>query len=231
MGSKQTSGIIDRLVQTDGCKSPPGTQSNQSLFEFKLLHLYGGDHNPPKFMEISMSNIVYIATSLDGYISAPDGGLDWLSSVPNPNRDDLGFSKFMDRVDAIVMGRVTFETVLGFGSGWHYPIPGIVLSSTMSEAPEGFAEHVQLANGSPEEIVQVANDQGFENLYIDGGKTIQRFLSKDLIDELIITEIPVLLGGGTRLFGTLDQEMAFDFLETEVLLGQLVKRRYFRKRS
>ena len=76
-----------------------------------------------------MSNIVYIATSLDGYISAPDGGLDWLSSVPNPNGDDLGFSKFMDRVDAIVMGRVTFETVVGFGSGWHYPIPGIVLSS------------------------------------------------------------------------------------------------------
>jgi dihydrofolate reductase len=201
------------------------------LFEFNLLNLYGGDRNPPKPMEISMTNIVYIATSLDGYISAPDGGLDWLSSVPNPNGDDMGFSKFMDRVDAIVMGRVTFETVVGFGSGWHYPIPGIVLSSTMSEAPKGFAEHVQFANGTPEEIVQIANDQGFENLYIDGGKTIQCFLSKDLIDELIITEIPVLLGSGTRLFGTLDQEMTFEFLETEVLLGQLVKRRYSRKRS
>ncbi len=78
-----------------------------------------------------MSNIVYIGTSLDGYISAPDGDLDWLSYVPIPEGDDLGFSEFMDRIDAIVMGRKTFETLLGFGVGWHYPKPGIVLSSTL----------------------------------------------------------------------------------------------------
>jgi len=82
-----------------------------------------------------MSNIVYIGTSLDGYISAPDGGLDWLSYVPIPEGDDLGFSEFMKRVDAVVMGRKTFETVLGFGAGWHYPRPGIVLSSTLKSTP------------------------------------------------------------------------------------------------
>jgi len=182
-------------------------------------------------MEYCLSNIVYIATSLDGYISAPDGGLDWLSSVPNPTGDDLGFSKFMERVDAIVMGRVTFETVVGFGSGWHYPIPGIVLSSTMKSAPVGFADHVQFANGSPKEIVRIAHEQGFENLYIDGGKTIQRFLNEDLIDELIITVVPILLGGGDRLFGKLGQELTFEFLGTDVMLGQLVKKHYRRKRS
>ena len=151
-----------------------------------------------------MSNIVYIGTSMDGYISAPDGSLDWLSYVPIPEGDDLGFSEFMERVDAVVMGRKTFETVLSFEMGWHYPKPGIVLSSTLKTVPEGFADHVQLASGTPSEIVQLAKKQGFENLYIDGGTTIQRFLREDLIDEMIITEIPILLGGGDRLFGELD---------------------------
>jgi dihydrofolate reductase len=201
------------------------------LFEEIRHQRYSTGHLKNHSKEYCLSNIVYIATSLDGYISAPNGGLDWLSFVPNPTEDDLGFSKFMDRVDAIVMGRVTFETVVGFGSGWHYPIPGIVLSSTMKSAPEGFADHVQFANGSPKEIVRIAYEQGFENLYIDGGETIQRFLSEDLIDELIVTEIPILLGGGDRLFGKLDQELTFEFLGTEVMLGQLVKKHYRRKRS
>ena len=168
---------------------------------------------------------------MDGCISSPDGTLDWLDSVPNPEGDDLGFSQFMQRVDAIVMGRITFETVLGFGLGWHYPIPGIVLSSTLDSAPEEFAKHVQFANGSPSEIVQLAKRQGFENLYIDGGKTIQRFLQEGLIDELVITEIPILLGGGDRLFGTLEEQLTFDLVDTEILLDQLVKKHYRRKRD
>lgn len=178
-----------------------------------------------------MSNIVYIGTSLDGYISAPDGGLDWLSYVPIPEGDDLGFSEFMDRIDAVVMGRKTFETLLGFGVGWHYPKPGIILSSTLKSAPEEFADHIQFASGTPSEIVQLAKKQGFENLYIDGGTTIQRFLREDLIDELIITEIPLLLGGGDRLFGELDQRLGFELVDTKVLLNQLVRRHYQRKRD
>ncbi len=176
-----------------------------------------------------MANIVYIATSLDGFISAPDGGLDWLSSVPNPSGDDLGFSDFMTRIDAIVMGRVTFETVVGFGSGWPYPVPGIVLSSTMSTAPEGFADKVQFASGSPQDIVRLAKGLGFESLYIDGGKTIQGFLQADLIDELIVTEVPILLGGGERLFGLLDHPLMFELVGVETLLGQLVQKRFRRK--
>jgi len=137
----------------------------------------------------------------------------------------------MQRVDAIVMGRITFETVLGFGLGWHYPKPGIVFSSTLDSTPEEFAEHVQFANGSPREIVQLAKRQGFENLYIDGGKTIQRFLQEGLIDELVITEIPILLGDGDRLFGTLEEQLTFDLVGTEILLDQLVKKHYRSRRD
>jgi len=178
-----------------------------------------------------MSNIVYIGTSLDGYISAPDGGLEWLSYVPIPEGNDLGFSEFMSRVDAVVMGRKTFEVVLGFGGGWHYPKPGIVLSTTLTSVPEGFVDHIQIASGTPSEIVQLAKEQGFENLYVDGGTTIQRFLKEDLIDELIVTEIPLLLGGGDRLFGELDQQLGFELVDTKVLLNQLLRKHYQRIRD
>ena len=178
-----------------------------------------------------MTNIVYIGTSIDGYISSADGSLDWLNTVPNPEGDDLGFSQFMERVDAIVMGRHTFETVLGFGLGWHYPIPGIVLSTTLETIPEEFAEHVQIASGLPEQIVHLAEQRGFNNLYIDGGNTIQRFLQADLVDEMIITELPILLGGGDRLFGSLEGHLLFDLVDTEVLLGHMVKKHHKRRRD
>jgi dihydrofolate reductase len=80
-------------------------------------------------------------------------------------------------------------------------------------------------------VPPIAKSQGFENLYIDGGVNVQRFLREDLIDEMIITEIPVLLGGGDRLFGELDQNLGFELIESQVLLDQLVKRRYRRKRD
>lgn len=177
-----------------------------------------------------MTNIVYIATSLDGYIAPEDGSLDWLGTVPNPTGDDLGFGEFMARVDAIVMGRLTFETVQGFGIDWHYPIPGIVLSSTMTTIPDKFAENVQLTSGHPEQVAEFANAQGYKNLYIDGGNTVQRFLRADLIDELVITQIPILLGGGDRLFEKLPKQLEFELVSTEVLLGQLVKQHHKRAR-
>ena len=154
-----------------------------------------------------------------------------METVPNPNGDDLGFFDFVARVDAIVMGRVTFETIIDIGLGWHYPLPGIILSTTMDTAPEEFVEHVQFAKGTPAEIVALAKRQGFENLYVDGGNTIQRFLKVDLIDELIITELPILLGGGDRLFDTHNEEMKFELLDSEVLLGQMVKRHYRRVKA
>lgn len=68
----------------------------------------------------AMKNIVYIATSLDGYIADRDGGLDWLHSIPNPDHSDFGWAEFMAGVDALVMGRTTFETVCGFDCDWPY---------------------------------------------------------------------------------------------------------------
>ena len=178
-----------------------------------------------------MSCFVYVGTSIDGYIAGPDGDLSWLEYVKPPEGDDLGFAEFMDRVDAVVMGRNTFETLIGFDVGWHYPKPGLILSSTLKSVPADFRDHVEITSGAPAQVVQQARSKGLHNLYIDGGLTVQRFLREDLIDELIITEIPVLLGGGTELFGSLDGLLGFDHVETTVLVDQLVKRRYRRRRT
>jgi dihydrofolate reductase len=176
-----------------------------------------------------MTNIVYIATSLDGYIAAEDGGLDWLQEAPNPEGSDFGFGAFMDRIDALVMGRNTYETVLTFGD-WPYSKPVFVVSSTLRDVPAHLADRVEIVKGEPQNLVAQLADRGFKSLYIDGGVTIQRFLAADLIDELIITRVPILLGGGYPLFDRLAQPLRFRHVETEVLNDTLVKSRYVRMR-
>jgi len=177
-----------------------------------------------------MSNLVYLATSIDGYIADTDGEIDWLNMVPNPNGDDLGWAEFLARVDAIVMGKNTFEKVLSFGVEWPYPIPAFIVSTSMKEIPAGYEEKVEIISGTPEDITESLSKKGYKNLYIDGGSIVQQFLKVDLIDELIITRIPIVLGGGIPLFTKLDNSLKWEHIQTEVLLKQLVKSSYRRSR-
>ncbi|MDA0106794.1 dihydrofolate reductase family protein [Vibrio mediterranei] len=175
-----------------------------------------------------MANIVYIGTSLDGYIADKNNGLDWLHDMPNPEGSDFGFAEFMDRVDGLVMGRNTLEIVLSFGIEWPYSKPVFVLSNTLTKVPEGYEDKVFLVKGKLSDIVSDLNSKGYKNLYIDGGKTIQSFLAEDLIDEMIITTIPTLLGGGISLFGELDKPLKFKHVSAERYLDCIVKNRYVR---
>ncbi|MDP8239438.1 MAG: dihydrofolate reductase family protein [Candidatus Hatepunaea meridiana] len=176
-----------------------------------------------------MSNIVYIATSLDGYIADRNGKLDWLKIVPNPEGSDFGFADFMNKIDALVMGRNTFETVCRFGGDWPYNKPVFVLSTTLKSIPDGFVDKVEIISGSLQTVLTTLHERGFYNLYIDGGKTVQSFLAEDLIDELIITRLPILLGGGTPLFGNLSDHLEFEHLNTEIFNKMLVQDHYKRK--
>ena len=176
-----------------------------------------------------MSNKVYIAKSLDGYIADKEGGLGWLFAVPNPEVSDLGFLEFIDGVDAIVMGRVTFETICSFGGDWPYPRPTFVLSNSLKSIPKKYDEKAELTSGSPKEVVTALNDRGYNSLYIDGGKTIQGFLKEDMIDEMIISTIPVLLGGGITLFGDLSEMQEFNHVSTTVLIDEIAQSHYRRK--
>ncbi|MFA7419124.1 MAG: dihydrofolate reductase family protein [Melioribacteraceae bacterium] len=177
-----------------------------------------------------MYNIVYIATSLDGFIAKKDGGIDWLFEIPNPDGSDFGFSEFMKNVDAVVMGRNTFELVMTFDE-WLYTKPVFVLSETLKSLPRSLADKAEILNGNPESIVKELNSRGYKNLYIDGGITIQKFLKQELIDEVIITKIPILLGEGIPLFAGLTREQKFEHVKTEVYNNALVKSHYKKKKN
>ncbi|OBT16952.1 diacylglycerol kinase [Vibrio sp. UCD-FRSSP16_10] len=177
-----------------------------------------------------MSNIVYIATSLDGYIADKNSNIDWLHDVPNPDGSDFGFADFMARIDALVMGRNTLNMVLSFDIDWPYSKPVFVLSNTLKTVPEHLKDKVFLVNGDLNSIVRDLKQQGYNDLYIDGGKTVQSFLQQDLIDELIITTIPIILGGGITLFGSLDEPLKFKHLQSERLVDHMVKNTFIRTR-
>ncbi len=170
-----------------------------------------------------MGNVVYVATSLDGYIARPNGALDWLEAVPTLPNEDYGYAEFMNSVDAVVMGRKTFEVVAAFET-WPYAKPVLVLSRTLEKGPR--ANHVEVVNDEPEALVQKLAGRGLHQLYIDGGQTIQSFLRRELIDEMIITRVPVLLGAGIPLFGELGKEIKWQHIQTTAYENGLVKSQY-----
>jgi dihydrofolate reductase len=176
-------------------------------------------------------NSVYIAASIDGFIADKNGGIEWLDSTPNPENSDLGYNKFNDRIDAIVMGRNTFETVCSFDIDWPYKIPVFVLSNSLINILEEYQDKAYLVKGSLLEVLEQIHQKDCNRLYIDGGATIQSFLKEDLIDELIITTIPVVLGDGIPLFSTLINELNFELVSSEVYINQLVQTHYTRKRE
>ncbi len=157
--------------------------------------------------EVPMTISVFIATSLDGFIATKDGGVDWLDEIPNPEKSDYGYAGFMSGIGAIMMGRNTFEKVLSFG-GWPYDKPVFVLSNFLESVPEKVKGLAEIISGELGALIQQLEERGIRNLYVDGGKVVQSFLEKDLVDELIITRIPILLGEGIPLFGTISRRLA-----------------------
>jgi dihydrofolate reductase len=181
-------------------------------------------------MEKKASNSIFIATSLDGYIADKSGGIDWLQALPNPGNEDMGYQEFIQRMDAVVMGRGTFETVLGFDIPWPYQKRVFVLSESLKEIPEAYRDKVFLLKGKPAEVLDQIHAKGYHKLYIDGGNTIRNFLKADLIDEMVLTTIPVLLGGGSPLFGDLPCPLSFELKGSKTFLNQITQRHYVRKR-
>lgn len=151
----------------------------------------------------------FIATSLDGYIARPDGSIDWLTEANAlvPAGEDCGYGAYMAGIDAIVMGRHTFEQVLTFPE-WPYGGSHVyVLSRFLAALPVEAPATTSLHACPPRELAAIAWGRGHRNLYIDGGLTIQSFLAAGLLAEITITVLPVLLGAGRPLFasGAFDQ--------------------------
>lgn len=172
-----------------------------------------------------MAAHVFIATSLDGFIARQDGSLDWLP-VPEPGAEDYGYHAFMDTVDAVVMGRGTYEAVLAMGGGWTYPKPVVVLSSRSVAMTPALSETVVPMSGAPSEVVAQCAARGWSSLYVDGGVTIQRFLRAGLIERLIVTRVPVLLGEGRPLFAAVPEDIRLRHVRTQAYDSGLVQSEY-----
>lgn len=159
---------------------------------------------------------VYIATSLDGFIARKDGALDWLDEANStvPEGEDCGFQAFMDSIGTLIMGRKTYEMVLSFGQWPYDETPVIVLSRHPISFPDSLPDTVTHSSESPRDLLDRLSQEGVGHVYVDGGTTIQGFLSAGLIDEITLTVIPVILGGGIPLFGSLDQDIRLTHVHT-----------------
>lgn len=171
-----------------------------------------------------MNCTVYLATSLDGFIARKDGRIDWLPH-PQAAGEDYGYANFMSTVDALVMGRNTFEQALTFGA-WPYTKPVYVLTSRPESLQGKLPPSVQTLSGSPDSVIATLEQAGARHLYIDGGHTIQRFLRTGRVNRLIITTVPVLIGAGIPLFGELDHDLQLTHVATRTYADGLVQSEY-----
>lgn len=171
---------------------------------------------------------VYIATSADGFIAKPDGDIEWLLRPEYEDASTVGlvYSEFISTVDAIVMGRHSFEKVLEFDEWYYEGTEVIVLTTRELTVPERLTGKVRMMSGAPSEIVEKLENEGKEHLYIDGGITIQQFLDAKLIHELTITVIPILLGRGIPLFGNSTSEQPMKLIDLSSSSSGTIQKRY-----
>jgi dihydrofolate reductase len=185
------------------------------------------------YWEIRMKISVYIATSLDGFIARADGSLDWLdkANAAAPSGEDFGFQEFMASVDTLVMGRMTYEKVLSFGEWGYGTTPVVVLSSQPIEIQPEMQSTVTGSSESPQALCDRLSVEGVRHIYLDGGVTIRGFLADGLVDEITITQIPVLIGEGLPLFGPLENDVDLELLESRSFDSGFVQSKYSVQRS
>ena len=171
---------------------------------------------------LSVRASVFVGTSLDGFIARANGDLDFL---PSGGGESHGYDEFIATVDALVMGRNTFDKVLTFDT-WPYGEKPVFVLSTRPLAPAPLGAVVERMSGAPTEIVSRLEARGIQHIYVDGGITIQRFLQAGLIQRLIITRVPVLIGVGIPLFGPVQRDIGLRHVRTRQYASGLVQSEY-----
>jgi dihydrofolate reductase len=164
---------------------------------------------------------VFIAVSVDGYIARQDGALDWLARVELPG-EDYGYAQFMASVDTLVLGRGTYDTVLGFDD-WPYDGKQVIV---VTNRPAAAAHGERFFAGDVSELAAELSNAGARRVYVDGGNLIRQFLAADLLSDLTLSIIPVVLGGGIPLFSGLPQERGLKLSSSQNFSSGLVQIRY-----
>lgn len=163
---------------------------------------------------------IYIATSIDGYIARKDGSLDWLDRVGGFD-EDYGFQKLLGSIDALIIGRKTYEVATTVSD----PYPGkrvVVLSNSLNAV----REDMELYRGDLAELLTKLHKDGIRHIWIDGGATISQFLSSRMVDMMTLSIIPVILGSGIPLFNVIDKEIPCRVISSQAYPSGLVQLRY-----
>jgi len=164
---------------------------------------------------------VFIAVSLDGFIARKGGGIDWLSIVERPN-EDYGYKRFFDSIDALVVGRKTYETAKGF-EPWPYAGKRVVvLTHRELDAKHGEERH----EGEPSALLDRLGREGVKRIYVDGGNVIRQFLAAGALTDVTLSVVPILLGEGEPLFGDLSREVRLKLKESRSFESGLVQLEY-----
>ncbi|MFA7943141.1 dihydrofolate reductase family protein [Pseudomonas brenneri] len=171
---------------------------------------------------------VFIAASIDGFIARPDGDIEWLHrpEYESSGLNGITYENFIATVDALVMGRKTLEKVLSFPEWPYEGTPVIALSHKTLEIPVHLQGKVEVLAADVSTLVKLLAERGMKHLYIDGGQTIQAFLDAGLLNELIITRIPILLGQGVPLFSQDGREYDLRHIDTCASDNGFVQSRY-----
>jgi len=169
---------------------------------------------------------VFIATSLDGYIARHDGDIEWLLQRDDPN-EDHGYNDFIADKEMIIMGRGCYEKVLTFDS-WPYALPVLVLSKQLAgtPVPEALQGKVRFADLAPGAAMELLAREGVRRVYLDGGQLVQSFLREGLVADMVVTTVPVLIGGGRSLFGALDRDIGLQLMSSKAFASGLVQSTY-----
>jgi dihydrofolate reductase len=178
---------------------------------------------------------VFIATSADGYIATEDGGVEWLEGCGKAGADmgeqsDMGFNAYMASVDCMIMGRKCMEKISSFNmtpEQWPYgDVRIVVLSNTVKVAPDNLMGKLEIYSGDISGLIGQLESDGFTHAYIDGGVTITSFLQLQLINEMTLTQAPVLLGAGRALFGMTSRQIKLEGAEAIAYPNDFVQVRY-----
>jgi dihydrofolate reductase len=164
---------------------------------------------------------VFIATSLDGFIARPNGGIDWLAIVERPG-EDYGFKSFFDSIDTLVMGRKTYETALSFDT-WPYAGKRCVV---LTHATPTSRHGEQFYAGDLAALVDRLGAEGSKRVYVDGGAVIAQFLASKLIDDVTVSLIPILLGDGAPLAPKIGADVRLELVEHRAFESGLVQLTY-----
>ncbi|TQN42244.1 dihydrofolate reductase [Blastococcus colisei] len=185
-------------------------------------------------MDASFTGSVFLGMSVDGFIARLDGDLSWLTDgndaggAPDDGAGgDFGFAEFVAGIDAIVMGRSTYDFIAPFDDWPYEGRPVHVLSTTL----EPGADPRITVHRSLDEAVAAGTAAGYRRVYVDGGRTVHAFLRAGLVAELTLSRVPILIGTGHTPFGELAADIPLEHVRTQTFPGGMVQTTYRVRRN